>query len=146
MQKNVDAEPKPVILSPNALEKTQLEYIEKRKDPELAKAYASFGFGAGHRYAGDWARGLKYLPGYLPLILFTVDASVKRIKGDTLGAEGIPIIIYLPMDLIAIYFEGKDAYKTAEEYNNNLKKQLGLSFDWQYKHAFSLGVSYNLDH
>ena len=40
------------------------------------------------------------------------------------------------MDLIAIYFEGKDAYKTAEEYNNNLKKQLGLSFDWQYKHAF----------
>ena len=31
----------PVILSPNALEKTQLEYIEKEKDPELAKAYAS---------------------------------------------------------------------------------------------------------
>ena len=143
VQKNVDAEPKPVILSPLDLVNAQLEYFEKEKDPERAKA---LGVTLGHRYAGDWARGLKYLPGYLPLILLTVVATVERFEGNTIGAGGIAIICFLPLAMITKYFEGKDAYKAAEEYNNNLKKQLGLSFDWQYKHAFSLGVSYNLDH
>ena len=114
-------------LTPDELAKAQLEYLEKRKDPERARALASFpSFGAGHRYAGDPVRGLKYSLVYIPLVLGVGSGlAAGSDKGPNLGL-GILIILSLPVALISNHFEKVDAGKAAEEYNHELKKQLGL--------------------
>lgn len=100
-------------------EARKLEYEDNKKTPLIAPALSYFIPTAGHFYAGDWSRGLKFPVMTLGGLLLGTVGSESGNDGMALAGAGIAIGSHV--------WELFDAYDTAKDYNENLKRELRIS-------------------
>ena len=131
------------IMMPDASKMSDTEkmmwYQNEKKSPALALAYSFLLPSAGHAYAGDWARGLKFK--VLEIGLFFGSFSVARINSREIPSSdvncyrncteiesdeffvNIAVIMFLSAPIIWVW-ELIDVAKTAKKYNTQLYKNL----------------------
>jgi hypothetical protein len=99
-------------------------YNAESKNPWLAVGMAWLLPTMGHAYAGNWGRSLPFLGAEIVgLALMTSSISSTGTSVNT-SQYGLGLGIFLG----ARIWEYIDAYTTAEEFNNELKKKYGLTF------------------
>ena len=154
------------IMMPDTSKMTNTEkimwYQNEKKSAALAVGFSVLLPSAGHAYAGDWTRGLKFKSSQI--LLFIVGGTlaaegasrewknvggtrIKKRKSTTLYNVGVIMCIAGP---IAIYiWELIDVAKTTKKYNNQLYKNIfGKDPSMQFSlipqpKGIGLGLSYN---
>lgn len=117
-----------------------LKYQAEKKDPWIAAAIPLlFISSVGHAYAGDWGRGLLFLGGKLlcGILMTQTEYYGYYSTRPTTTAQAAAIgwlILYI--------WEPIDAFQVAEQYNDRLKNELGLSLA-PNQGGLSLKLSYH---
>ncbi|GAB6098369.1 hypothetical protein JCM16358_02480 [Halanaerocella petrolearia] len=96
----------------------EIEYLKNKKRPWAASSLAQFFPSLGHLYAGDWSRGAKFLGLEAGEFLMMVSAA----EDENAGLLFLGTIALMGTK----FWEGLDAYKTAELYNAKLKRKINL--------------------
>jgi hypothetical protein len=97
------------------------EYHERSKNPLLAGALEYVLPTLGHNYAGDWPRGFPFLTA----IGVGFASIVVGMNSGNPTVIGIGVVTTGVAEIWSMF----DAYDTAEDFNNKLKKELGITLE-----------------
>jgi len=120
-----------------------MKYQAEKKDPWIAAAIPLlFISSVGHAYAGDWGRGLLFLGGKLLCGILMTQTETSYVGYGYYSTRPSSSAQAAAIAWLVLYiWEPIDAFQVAEDYNNRLRNQLGISLA-PYQNTLSLKLSY----
>ena len=131
----------------------KFKYYEEKKNPWLGVGAAWFFPSAGHAYANNWGRGLKFLGAEiveLGIFMYALGDNgfeynyyTGNYEETNTGNDGIGAIAGLAYFGTRIW-EYVDAFNQVEKHNERLKESLGISSKLKIKHnEVVVGLNYS---